>query len=161
MIRSIWRIVRDPEEAQDTLQEALVTIWNRFERIIRHPNPRALILKICIDKAYDMIRKKSRIPTVSNQESALTNVTDSNLSASEMMFEKEEENEIMDAISQLPQNQAVAVLMRIVQDCSYAEIAQVLNCEESTVRIHVSRGRAQLGKTLSHLVSRFGSEVSQ
>ena len=61
MIRSVWRIVRDADDADDAFQAALEKIWRRLETIRRHPNPRALILRICVNAAYDLLRKKARL----------------------------------------------------------------------------------------------------
>ncbi|MBZ5544338.1 MAG: hypothetical protein LAO07_11760, partial [Acidobacteriia bacterium] len=53
MIRSVWRIVRDPTDAEDALQDALLTVWKRWGPVRRHPNPHALALRICINAAHD------------------------------------------------------------------------------------------------------------
>ena len=60
MIRSIWRIVRNPQDAEDALQDALLLLSKRWDRISKHSNPQSLVLKICIDAAYDVIRRRIR-----------------------------------------------------------------------------------------------------
>ena len=60
MILTVARIVRDPEDAADVFQEVLAVIWNKLERIDRHPNPHAYILRICVTRSYDALRKKAR-----------------------------------------------------------------------------------------------------
>jgi len=71
------------------------------------------------------------------------------------------EDEILKAIGRLPKKQAVAVLMRIVQDQPFDVIGQTLDCSEITARIHVSRGRARLSQWLSHLHSTPLKEASK
>lgn len=61
MMRTIWRVVRQSEIAEDTLQDALTIIWRKRDRVRRHPNPQALILKICLNCAHDSLRKRERI----------------------------------------------------------------------------------------------------
>lgn len=151
MMRSIWRIVRDPDEAADTLQEALAIIWRKLDRVRAHPNPHALILKICIDAAYDTLRKRQRHQTQEDPEVLHKVKAPSDGSVSEKMIRKEIENEILQAVSRLPRKQASAVLMRIIQDEPYENIAQVLGCSEATVRTHVLRGRDRLRQWLAHL----------
>jgi RNA polymerase sigma factor (sigma-70 family) len=163
MTRVVWRIVRNPEDAEDTLQDALSTIWKKRRLVCMHPNPRALILKICIDAAYDTLRKhrrrrKHEEPATLHQYSreedkpGLTHSpAASQTSALDKLVQKETEREILEAIGRLPRNQAVAVLMRIVKEQPYEVIAQAMGCSESTVRIHVARGRARLNKWLAHL----------
>jgi DNA-directed RNA polymerase specialized sigma24 family protein len=42
-------------------------------------------------------------------------------------------------------------MMRLIHEEPFEAIAQALDCSEVTVRIHVSKGRAQLRKWLSPL----------
>ncbi len=151
MMRTIWRIVRDAEDAEDTLQDALTLVWRKLERVRSHPNPQALILKICIDTAYDTLRRRKRGQRHEEPDVAPLMPIRVEDRASENIVRKEMESEVMNAIARLPRKQAVAVLMRIVQDEPYATIARVLECSETTVRIHVSRARARLGQWLAHL----------
>ena len=50
-------------------------------------------------------------------------------------------------------------MMRLIQEESFEAIAQALDCSEVTVRIHISRGRAQLRKWLSPLWESSRQEV--
>ncbi len=60
MMRAVWRISRDPGDAEDAFQEALLTVWKWWDRIRAHPNPHPLVLHICIHAAYDVLRRKVR-----------------------------------------------------------------------------------------------------
>jgi RNA polymerase sigma-70 factor (ECF subfamily) len=151
MMRTIWRVVRQRDHAEDTLQDALAIIWRKRDRVRQHPNPQALILKICINCAYDTMRKRQRFQNLRESSHVEHAESQQLLDAADELVGKEIETEVLDAISRLPEKQAVAVLMRIVQEEPYDAIAQAMGCSESTVRIHVSRGRARLSQWLSHL----------
>lgn len=84
------------------------------------------------------------------ESNQLSNRSESDLP--DALEKKETESEILKAISRLPRKQAVAVLMRIVQEQPYDAIAKTLGCKEVTARIHVSRGRVRLSQWLSHLI---------
>lgn len=151
MMRTIWRIVRNPEIAEDTLQNALTIVWRKLKRIRCHPNPQALILKICMNSAYDSLRKQKRFRKQENS-SLLHEFPDlSGTTVPSNLERKRIEGEILRAIIRLPRKQARAVLMRVIQDQPYDVIAQMLDCGEITARIQVSRGRAKLSQWLSHL----------
>jgi RNA polymerase sigma factor (sigma-70 family) len=153
MMRSIWRVVRHPEWAEDTLQDALAIIWKKLQYILRHPNPQALVLKICLNAAYDTLRKRKQLRKQDKSYDLQTFLDVSDDTAPSTWERKEIEDAVMKAISQLPRKQAAAVLMRVVQDCPYDAVAQVLGCSETTARIHVSRARARLSRCLAHLSS--------
>ncbi len=151
MMRSIWRIVRHTEAAEDTMQDALTIIWRRLDRIHRHPNPQALILKICINAAYDTLRKQKRYRNSEAGENYGKHPDRTDMPVSEKLEKKEMEDEILKAISRLPRKQALAVFLRVVQEQPYEQIAQILGCTETTVRIQVSKGRTKLNRSLAHL----------
>jgi RNA polymerase sigma-70 factor, ECF subfamily len=162
MSRIVWRIVRNPEDAEDTLQDALSTIWKKRNLVESHPNPQALILKICINAAYDTLRKRRRHNhekstnlqhSIQEKDMRGQNRTEtaSLPNGLDKLVQKETEMEILNAIGRLPRKQAVAVLMRIVKEQPYEIIAQAMGCSETTVRIHVARGRNRLNQWLAHL----------
>ncbi len=152
MMRTIWRIVRHPEAAEDTLQDVMAILWRKLHRIERHPNPEALVLRICHNAAYDTLRKHVR-----NREKSGLASTDGvgSPAGSDDAGEAQQRrrvDEVLEAISGLPRKQALALLMRTVQDQPYDEIALVLGCSPITARIHVSKGRANLSRRLAHLL---------
>lgn len=150
MIQSIWRIVRDSQDAEDALQNALVTIWKRWDRVTQHPCPEALVLKICADAAYDLSRRRARERKISDSHSAAEEPADTSTSPVEFVSSKELHNEVIAAIHSLPRQQAVAILMRVIQAQSYRDVAVALECNEATARTHVARGRTRLRTMLSH-----------
>jgi len=151
MMRSIWRVVRNADLAEDSLQDALAIISSKRLQIRRHPNPPALILKICLSAAYDSLRKLERL----RRQTDLSQLDDVPAShehdADRDLKEREIEEQVQQAIRRLPRKRALAVMMRFIQEEPFEAIAQALDCSEVTVRIHISKGRAQLRKWLSPL----------
>lgn len=156
MMRSVWRITQNADDAEEALQEALALIWRRFGRVCRHANPQALILRICMNSAYDVLRRKARRERW-EQDTRVT-LTEPSRTPSELAEAREQESAILRAIGQLSRNQALAVTLRLVQEQSYEAIARVLGCRENTVRKHVERGRARLCEMLAPMVSQLNKE---
>lgn len=156
MMRTIWRIVREGTAAEDALQDALTIVWKKRAVVARHPNPRALILRIAIGAALDALRKSRRrfaheipgLPAGRADEAAEPPLKDAE--------GRDLRAVLLQAIGRLPKRQAEAVLMRIVEEQSYEEIARAMDCSEATARIHVMRGRSALSRRLAGL--RTGSE---
>lgn len=157
MMRSIWRIVRNADLAEDSLQDALAIIWKKRFQIRLHPNPQALILKICLNTAYDSLRKLKRMPRQMDLSHLENTPAPSIHNADRDLEEREIEEQVQQAIRRLPRKRALAVMMRLIQEESFEAIAQALDCSEATVRIHISRGRAQLRKWLSLLCQSNGA----
>jgi len=148
MMRSIWRIVGDPHDAEDALQEALAAIWKSLRRVQEHPNPEALILKMCANAAYDALRRRRRRAAVG----LAVDIEDASASPAESALRAERRAEILEAVSRLSRKQAVAVMMRDLEDMSYEDISQTLGCSEPTARTHVARARTRLATLLPHLL---------
>ncbi len=152
MMRAVWRITRDPHDAEDALQEALLTVWKRWDRIVTHPNPQALILHICINAAHDMLRRRVRQGKWIREDSIPENIPDCSTSAVQHISSAEQHGQVLRAIGLLPKNQARAILMYAVEEVPYRDIAMALDCREVTVRKHVERARTRLRTLLSHLI---------
>ena len=151
MIRSIWRIVRDPQDAEDAMQDALLTVWKRWDRLTRHPRPEALVLRICIDAAYDVTRRRRRRRRTAELSDAACDPPAASRSPEEGVIDTERHAEVLRAIHRLSHHQAVATLMHVLEGEPYQEIAAVLGCTEATARKHVARGRDRLRVALAHL----------
>ncbi|HEV3301701.1 MAG TPA: sigma-70 family RNA polymerase sigma factor [Planctomycetaceae bacterium] len=149
MILSVWRILRNADDADDAIQDALTTVWRQWGRLCRHSNPQALLLRICIDAACDRLRRRSRQLRVDGSHSKMRALTNSG--ASQQLEQQETETEILQAIAMLPGKQCVATYMRLVEGHSYEAIAAALGCGEPSARKHVARGRQRLQSTIAHL----------
>ena len=149
MMSCIWRIVRDRESARDAMQNALATIWRKRRLVAGHANPEALILRICREAAIDQVRHSARRAV---HETPLPELPEPAPGPSDnphlQLCAAETAQQVRAAVAALPGNQALAVLMHLVEELPYAEVAAALECSEATVRVHVRRGREKLRQTL-------------
>lgn len=151
MIQTVWRILQDADEADDALQNARTRIWENLPRVRKASNPHGLILKICVDAAYDRLRK--RIQDRQRRRQLAPDAASNGPGPSRKTELDETYGEIMNAIGQLARYQAVAILMRLVHREPYSTIAEALGCGEASARKHVARGRRRLQKLLRHLTT--------
>jgi RNA polymerase sigma factor (sigma-70 family) len=159
MLRTVFRILRDPERARDALQEALASIWRRRETVRFHPNPEALVLRMCIHAAYDSLRQIRRRRRLETEEEEGSSGIGGRTAVPEAGWEISGA-EVRAAVGRLPAKQAVALLMHVVEEREYPEIAAALDCSENTARTHVLRARRKLSRWLAHLAPR-GARVTQ
>lgn len=150
MIGIVARIVRDPEDAADVFQDVLALIWAKLDRIDRHPNPHAYIIRICITRSYDALRKRSRRRRREVRLESMQTKIWPDLSLG-YLRQGDRVATIREAIATLPPNQGQAVLLRVMEDSPYDAIANVLGCSEATARSHFSKGKARLVNLLGEL----------
>lgn len=151
MIRSIGRILFNPSDADDALQDALLKIWKGMSRILTHANPEALVLRICANSAYDVLRKQSQKKKYLPIDNTSAKLSDPEPSVVERMADQETRKEILEAIGRLNRNQAELVIMRFVQGLSFNAIAQAQGSREATARKNLERARIKLRQYLMHL----------
>lgn len=151
MLRSVWRITQNADDADDAFQEAMTQVWQRLPRIRAHPNPSALVLRICTNAACDVVRRKSRRDEHEQSQEAARTPAASCHDVAALIVHDERRDQVQAAIARLPAQQATAVTMRFLLYCPYEEIAQALDCAEPTARVHVMRGLSRLKDLLAHL----------
>jgi RNA polymerase sigma-70 factor (ECF subfamily) len=158
MLRSIWRVVRDPDLAEDALQDALTILWRKLPSLARHPNPEAFVLRVCLNAACDHVRvrtrRRRREAPLDAGEGAVC------VAPADPWQESAVREEVLEAIARLRRREATAILLRALGDESYETIARSLGCSEVTARVHVLHAREKLRRWLSHLCRPSRNEAS-
>lgn len=150
MIRSIWRITRNSQDAEDAMQNALIAIWRQRELIASHSTPQALLLRICLDAACDVVRRRSRERRGRLSTEASRDLPDSTRTPLDAIADRELVEKIVLELHRLPRQQAVCMAMKVFEGLPYEEIASALSCSAATVRKHVERARAKLKVVLAN-----------
>ena len=144
MIAVVTRIIRDHDDAMDVFQEVLAVIWRKLKVIDRHPSPQAYIMRICVTRSYDALRKKAR--------RRMQVRLDKDIEKSKRRSRMEDSTTLLtirEAIGLLPPKQGKTVLLRLIEGEDFASIASVLGCSSATARSHFSKGKAQLRTVLA------------
>jgi RNA polymerase sigma factor (sigma-70 family) len=146
MIAIVMRIMQDHHDAQDVFQEVLAVIWKRLKTLDRHPNPHAYILRICVTRSYDALRKKARrrreVRLERDIEAARENSRAETMEMAQILRQ---------AIALLPRKQGQAVFLRLIEGEDYMAIASILNCSPNTARSHFHKGKTGLRSLLQDL----------
>jgi RNA polymerase sigma-70 factor, ECF subfamily len=149
MIRSVWRITRNAQDAEDAMQTALLVVWKRRARVVGHAAPPALILKICADTAHSIARRRARDHRRTEPPAHGNEPIDRAQSPLLEYGRREMSDEILAAIQRLSRRQAVAVTLRVFEELPYEQIATAMDCAQVTARKHVERAIRQLQVVLA------------
>jgi RNA polymerase sigma-70 factor (ECF subfamily) len=142
------RVLGDPDAAADATQDAFLSAFRAMGRF-RGGSFKAWLLRIVTNACYDQLRVKQRRPTSSLDdlpvESDHTPYLHDPAEKPDEFVERQELNHMIQvAISTLPVEQRVVVVLYDVQGLSYQEIAQATGLSLGTVKSRLSRGRAKL-----------------
>lgn len=138
----------DEEDACDVTQESFEKLWRHRSKVDEKAALtwlRRTTLNLCIDILRQ--RKVELEPLDLNDEELC--IVDPVSNPSRRSVQKEEMRILKSALSRLPQNYRIAVILRDIEDLSYREISELLGRPENTVKSDVLRGRRMLRKILA------------
>ena len=144
MFRVILRLLPNVNDAEDALQEALLTTWRKWKRFESHPRPDLLLLRICTDAALDVLRKLAKRNARERRLDDGNTYATRNPSPREATEAEGIRRRLLYEIARLPRRQSLAMFLCLVEERSYSEAAQILDCTKATARSHVSKGVAKL-----------------
>jgi RNA polymerase sigma-70 factor, ECF subfamily len=157
------RLTRNPQDAEDLVQEAYLRAYRGFSGFQEGTNLRAWMYRILTNTFINSYRKKQRQPqTVDAEEIEDWYLYDKlgesgvEASAETEVLEKIPDEDVQRALEDLPENFRMAVLLADVEGFSYKEIAEILDIPIGTVMSRLHRGRKALQKALWETVRERG-----
>lgn len=141
-----YRVTGNPEDAQDAAQEAFVKAFRSLKAFRGDAAFSTWLHRIAVNAALDIVRR--RPPAPDPLDVAVLMAAES---VDRAVEQREVQRRIQSAITGLPHEQRVAVILRDVQGLSYGEIAAVLQVPVGTVRSRLSRAREVLRHALADL----------
>jgi RNA polymerase sigma-70 factor, ECF subfamily len=149
------RLARNPEDANDLLQETVLRAYRFFHQFTPGTNSRAWVLTILFNNFRNGYRKGGR-EQVSQSEAEFTE----RLEAESLAADQSRSNpealafagvmapEVTAALDAIPEEFRSALLLVDVQELSYLEVSEILEIPVGTVKSRVSRGRGLLRQAL-------------
>lgn len=152
------RLTRNPSDAEDLVQEAAVKSFCNFHTFEMGTNFKASFLRIMTNAFYKKYRKKQCEPEMVDVEDDLTlylyNKThDAGFHAAvenpgEVLLRKMDAARIAAAIEDLAIEYRIVAAFYFMDEFSYQEIAEIVDCPAGTVRLLLHRDRKLLQKSL-------------
>lgn len=149
-----YRMAGDPDDAMDLSQETFLRAWRCLDQYQFASAFSTWLYRLCSNICIDFLRKRRRQQTVpltfedADGEEQTYAVPDVQPLPEEQVELKLTRETLAAAMAQLlPEHRAVLQL-RVVNEMSYEQIADVLDIQIGTVKSRLSRARNQLKKIL-------------
>ncbi len=150
------RMLGNTHDAEDVTQGAFISAFKGIGRF-KGGNFRAWLFRIAANACRDQLRLLRRRPASSLD--ALTRDLELEdrraLSPEEYAINQELGEHIRRALTGLPADQRLAVILRDIMELDYEEIAQATASSLGTVKSRISRGRARLRDHLKQYMELF------
>jgi RNA polymerase sigma factor (sigma-70 family) len=126
--------------AEDVAQESMLVAYRQWSRISALASPAGYVRGICAHKSVSLVRRHlSERRALHRLASRLTSIVDPLAGDSERFWAE---------VRRLPRRQAQVTALFYVLDLPVSEVATTLGCAEGTVKVHLSRARAELATRL-------------
>lgn len=143
LYRLAKRLLVSSDEAEDAVQEVFLKLWKGRDKIDNYRSPEAFAITITKNYCLDRLKSKqaSNIKIVHNNYKNSENI--------ERTIEGNEGVELVTKIMEtLPEKQKMIMQLRDIEQFEFAEISQMLEINETAIRVALSRARKAVREQL-------------
>lgn len=156
------RLTSDPNDAEDLVQDTIVKAFRFFSSYEKGTNAKAWLFRILKNSYINNYRKQSKQPNQVDYDEVSTfyetiraERTDTS-DLEDRMFRDLIDDDISNALEELPEDFRTVVLLCDVEGFTYEEIANMLDVPIGTIRSRLHRGRNLLKDQLMEYAEKRG-----
>ena len=150
------RLTKNERDAEDLVQDTCMRAYRFFDKFERGTNIKAWLFKILTNTFINRYRRKVKERTVVegvereavHERFVSRDATDFAANPEQYFFDRLLSDDVLRAIDSLPIDFRLVVILADLQEFSYKEIAEILECPVGTVMSRLFRGRKLLQKNL-------------
>lgn len=162
------RLTKNERDAEDLVQDTCMRAYRFFDKFERGTNIKAWLFKILTNTFINRYRRKVKERTVVegvereavHERFISRDATDFAANPEQYFFDRLLSDDVLRAIDALPIDFRLVVILADLQEFSYKEIAEILECPVGTVMSRLFRGRKLLQRTLREYAEGQGLAVS-
>jgi len=144
------RIVREPSEAEDVLQEVFSQAWRQADRF---DNARGTVVgwlvTVTRSRALDRLRRKRSRPEAPHGDQVATEMVDPSASIDLQLVTTEQAERVRVALAALPDDQRVPLELAYYEGLSQSEIAATLTVPLGTIKTRMRQALRRLRDALA------------
>jgi RNA polymerase sigma-70 factor (ECF subfamily) len=150
-----YRLTGNATDAEDVTQDAYLRAWHNFDSYDASRSFEGWLFRIITNRVIDLRRRQKRVPMYS-LDTPVQGDDDGQPLAHEFAAPDSDpeqivigpimEERLQEALAALPDDYRMAILLCDVEQRSYQEIADHMNCAIGTVRSRIHRARVMLRK---------------
>ncbi|MDT0678041.1 RNA polymerase sigma factor [Autumnicola musiva] len=145
MYRMALRMLTSKEAAEDATQEVILKLWNRRKKIRQYSNPEAYTMTVTKNYCLDQLKLKYN----NNLRIVHQNYESGSVSVHKETEIRDELTWVEKIIRQLPEQQQMVFQLRDVEQYEFEEISEIMNMEQTAIRVALSRARKKIRESLT------------
>ena len=133
----------DSALAEELAQETIIKLCMHWQKVRKMENPTAWLHRVGMNASHSIFRRRAAEKRARDKVAAraVRGHQDPDTAAAVA---------VRQAVSALPQRQRAVLMLHYFDDLPYAEIAELMNCPENTVKSLARRGLAALRGSVGH-----------
>ncbi len=152
-----YRMTDSREDAEDLAQEVFIKVYQNLKSFKGDSKFSTWIYRIAYNTCVDRYRKNRKLDTVSlnygkDEDSVKIELVSNDPLPEEEVIKKERYRKLQACIAGLKPEYKTVIILRDIQNYTYAEIAEILQVPLGTVKSHISRARAALCDALREML---------
>lgn len=140
--RTALRLTGDAHTAEDVAQDTFVAAWESLQLFRADSSFATWLYRIAVNRARNSFRDRRDLPVDEVPQRGFCPGADTEAIA------REGSQRVLSAIVELPFEQRAALVLRLFEELTYEDIAQILSISPDAVRGRLHRARGQLAKKL-------------
>ncbi len=144
LYRFAYRLLNNNMDSEDMVQDVLLKLWARRERLGEYNNVEAFAMVVMKNMCLDKLKAKGyRTDDIDDRKH------DSGGYSPHKTLELSDTTEkVKTIIDGLPEHQKMIIHLRDIEGCEFEEIAEILQMSLNTIRVNLSRARKKVRETL-------------
>lgn len=139
LLRLSLRFTRELSLAEDVVQESFVKAFQKIQLFEERSSFKSWLFQIAVNTARNRLRDRLRdMSTIDNIQVGIE------AGAERSLLSRSLNEEIRQEVELLPERQRTALILRVYEDLSFKEIAQIMNCPYDTAKANYRHGLLKL-----------------
>lgn len=144
LFRFAKRFLVSVEEAEDATQDVLIKLWHIRDRLYSYKSPEALAMTMTKNHCLDRLKSKQ----AQNLKIVYHNYEDHNQNVQRKIEASDDLALVEKYIKTLPVQQQLIIQLRDIEHYEFKQIAELLEMNETAIRVALSRARKILKEKL-------------
>ena len=149
-----YRYVGNPADAEDLAQDVLLKVYRGLPTFRGDASLSTWIYRIAVNTCLNWISSRK-----GRTDELPKDLLDKGLSPVERLFEREVKELVQAAIRKLPDRQRMTRVLRVYEELTHKEIAEVMSCPVGTAKANFFFALKNLRKYLDKAVDSSGTKI--
>jgi RNA polymerase sigma-70 factor, ECF subfamily len=147
-----FRMLGEEEQARDVVQETMITIWQKLNKIRSAEVYRTWIYRIVVNKCYDQLRRRKRVPEYGANSETWEIISNKLSEEPSCELENRENAQIISLLTnKLSPKQRAVFILADIEEMPHDEISAITGLNKSGIKANLYYAR----KNISELIEKY------